>query len=196
MEDHVHLLVRMPSTQSVADVARLIKANSSRWVHKRWPQVKGFGWQTGYGAFSVSESGQNAVREYILTNNNITLRDRLKKSLLCFSRRITLPSTKNICGPKGSYAPSGWRDRVRFGSHGLRRGLYSNAATRLNRMPPTLSQFVREGGASCAPGFVVYAFPTQNCETDKGPLRSAAAAFRIPRSDSREFPGECGIPDD
>jgi magnesium chelatase family protein len=32
MDDHVHLLVRMPSTQSVADVARLIKTNSSRWV--------------------------------------------------------------------------------------------------------------------------------------------------------------------
>ena len=65
MDDHVHLLVRMPSTHSLADLARLIKTNLSRWVHERWPQRKSFGWQTGYGAFSVSESGQNAVREYI-----------------------------------------------------------------------------------------------------------------------------------
>ncbi|MBZ5687668.1 MAG: IS200/IS605 family transposase [Acidobacteriia bacterium] len=66
MPDHVHLLVRMSSTHSVADLARLIKTNSSRWVHERWPQRRSFRWQTGYGAFSVSESGQNAVRDYIL----------------------------------------------------------------------------------------------------------------------------------
>jgi putative transposase len=65
MADHVHLLVRMPATHSVADVARLIKTNSSRWVHQRWPQLKNFAWQAGYGAFSVSESGIDAVRAYI-----------------------------------------------------------------------------------------------------------------------------------
>jgi len=65
MPDHVHLLVRMPSTHSVADVARLIKTNSSRWIHERWPKFKTFAWQAGYGAFSVSESGIDAVRKYI-----------------------------------------------------------------------------------------------------------------------------------
>lgn len=64
--NHVHILARMPARHSTADVARLIKTNSSRWVHERWPQFKNFSWQTGYGAFSVSESGQAAVREYIL----------------------------------------------------------------------------------------------------------------------------------
>jgi putative transposase len=63
--DHVHLLVRVPATRSVADVARLVKTNSSRWVHGRWPEKRGFGWQTGYGAFTVSESGVDAVRDYI-----------------------------------------------------------------------------------------------------------------------------------
>jgi putative transposase len=63
--DHVHLLVRVPANQSVADVARLIRTNSSRWVHGRWPEQHGFGRQTGYGAFTVSESGVEAVRGYI-----------------------------------------------------------------------------------------------------------------------------------
>jgi len=66
MPDHVHVLVRMPSTHSAADIARLVKTNSSRWVHQRWPQCRAFAWQPGYGAFSVSESGQEAVRTYIL----------------------------------------------------------------------------------------------------------------------------------
>jgi REP element-mobilizing transposase RayT len=66
MPDHVHLLVRMPSTHSVADVARLAKTNSSRWTHEKWPQFRTFAWQAGYGTFSVSGSGQDAVRKYIL----------------------------------------------------------------------------------------------------------------------------------
>jgi len=56
----------MPTAHSVADVARLIKTNSSRWIHERWPQFKNFAWQPGYGAFSVSESGIDSVRAYIL----------------------------------------------------------------------------------------------------------------------------------
>jgi putative transposase len=95
MPDHLHLLVRMPSTHSIADVARLVKTNSSRWVHERWPQYKSFAWQSGYGAFSVSESGLDAVRTYIthqqqhhakrsfheefvafLKKNNITVEER------------------------------------------------------------------------------------------------------------------------
>ena len=60
--DHVHLLVRVPTTHSIADIARVIKANSSRWVHEKWPEQTGFGWQTGYGAFSVSESGASAYK--------------------------------------------------------------------------------------------------------------------------------------
>ena len=36
--DHVHLLIRVPINRSVADIARLIKTNSSRWIHERWPE--------------------------------------------------------------------------------------------------------------------------------------------------------------
>jgi REP-associated tyrosine transposase len=87
MNDHVHLLVRMPSTHSVADLARLVKTNSSRWVHERWPQRKSFGWQTGYGAFSVSESGQNAVREYILHQQQHHARRSFKEEFVVFLQK-------------------------------------------------------------------------------------------------------------
>jgi hypothetical protein len=62
---HVRLLVRVPANHSVADIARLIKTNSSKWIHEKWPKQRLFAWQTGYGAFTVSESGVNAVRNYI-----------------------------------------------------------------------------------------------------------------------------------
>jgi len=84
MADHVHLLVRMPSTHSVADVARLIKTNSSRWAHDRGPQFKNFAWQAGYGAFSVSESGIDAVRAYIQKQQQPHARRSFHDELVAF----------------------------------------------------------------------------------------------------------------
>jgi len=63
--DHVHLLVVLPQTISVADALRTIKANSSAWVHERGPKHRQFAWQEGYGAFSVSESRKESVKRYI-----------------------------------------------------------------------------------------------------------------------------------
>jgi len=62
--DHVHALVAMPTRLSVAEVVRTLKSNSSAWVHETWPG-RLFQWQNGYGAFSVSESNQDAVVRYI-----------------------------------------------------------------------------------------------------------------------------------
>ena len=63
--DHVHLLARLPADLAVADCLRVVKANSSRWAKERWPERRGFAWQGGYGAFSVSESRRGAVIRYI-----------------------------------------------------------------------------------------------------------------------------------
>ena len=61
--DHVHMLVRIRPAQSTAEVVRVVKANSCRWVHEKWKMK--FAWQTGYGAFSVSQSAVSAVSRYI-----------------------------------------------------------------------------------------------------------------------------------
>src|SRR5258706_11595266 len=45
MPDHVHLLVRARPSVSVSDLLRVIKANSSRWVHERTATPRRFGWQ-------------------------------------------------------------------------------------------------------------------------------------------------------
>jgi putative transposase len=63
--DHVHILVRIPTTRSCAEIVRLLKANSSKWIHSKWPQQRTFSWQSGYGAFSVSESAVESVRAYV-----------------------------------------------------------------------------------------------------------------------------------
>jgi REP element-mobilizing transposase RayT len=63
--DHVHLLLSIPATVSIADMLRVLKANSSRWVHEQFPKRKRFGWQAGYGAFTVSGSRLDDVKSYI-----------------------------------------------------------------------------------------------------------------------------------
>jgi REP element-mobilizing transposase RayT len=63
--DHLHMLWELPPTASLADSMRILKTNSSRWVRETWGPRKPFGWQTGYGAFSVSRSNVSAVARYI-----------------------------------------------------------------------------------------------------------------------------------
>ena len=65
VEDHVHMLVLLPKTLSIAKAIQLIKGGSSRWIHDEFPQLKHFAWQIGYGAFSVSLSNKEYVMNYI-----------------------------------------------------------------------------------------------------------------------------------
>jgi REP element-mobilizing transposase RayT len=63
--DHVHLLLRIPPALALSKAVQLIKGGSSKWMHETFPALAGFGWQDGYGAFSVSESAIEAVSAYI-----------------------------------------------------------------------------------------------------------------------------------
>jgi putative transposase len=62
---HVHLLARLRQDKAVSEVLRSLKANSSGWIHEAFPKLRGFHWQAGYGAFTVSQSQTATVRRYI-----------------------------------------------------------------------------------------------------------------------------------
>lgn len=63
--DHVHLLLSLPPTLSVAKAMQLIKGGSSIWVHDEFPKARNFAWQQGYGAFSIGVSQVDATVAYI-----------------------------------------------------------------------------------------------------------------------------------
>lgn len=65
MPDHIHLLCSLSKEWAIADALRLIKANSSKWIHETFPQHQAFAWQAGYGAFAVSYSHPGRVKRYI-----------------------------------------------------------------------------------------------------------------------------------
>jgi putative transposase len=62
--DHVHLLVGLRATHTLSSFVQDIKQTSSRWIHETIG-AKDFVWQQGYGAFTVSVSNREAVKEYI-----------------------------------------------------------------------------------------------------------------------------------
>lgn len=65
-KDHVHILVGMPVTTSIADLMSAVKANSNKWVNKQH-FIKGkFQWQEGYGAFSYARYQRDVVIKYII----------------------------------------------------------------------------------------------------------------------------------
>jgi len=63
--DHVHVLLSLPATLSVAKAMQLLKGNSSKWIRETFPKMRSFAWQDGYGAFSVGISGVDATVAYI-----------------------------------------------------------------------------------------------------------------------------------
>jgi putative transposase len=63
--DHVHLLVGLKATHCLADVLRELKKASSAWVHEEIG-LRAFAWQEGYAAFTVSATSRDAVRHYIV----------------------------------------------------------------------------------------------------------------------------------
>jgi len=85
--DHVHLLVSLPTNESIAELLRVVKANSSRWVHEQFPVESRFAWQAGYAAFTVSASRAAEVTEYIEKQQEHHRRVSFQEELLMFLQK-------------------------------------------------------------------------------------------------------------
>ena len=85
--DHTHALLVLPASLALADAMRVIKTNSSRWIHEQWPQRKSFAWQTGYGAFSVSRSNVEEVVRYIENQEEHHRTVSFQEEFLAFLKR-------------------------------------------------------------------------------------------------------------
>lgn len=65
MPDHVHLLIGTQPNCNLSDLVRDIKANSSKWINENRLINGKFQWQTGFGAFTVSQSQISKIVNYI-----------------------------------------------------------------------------------------------------------------------------------
>jgi hypothetical protein len=72
---------------SVAEALRLVKANSSKWIHETFLRLPHFAWQNGYGAFSVSASNLPQVERYIRNQQEHHRRRTFQEEFLVFLKR-------------------------------------------------------------------------------------------------------------
>jgi putative transposase len=82
--DHVHMLVRIRPAHSIAEFARIIKTNSSKWMHEKGHK---FAWHAGYGVFSVSESNIPAVTRYIATQDEHHKKHSFQAEFVAFLKK-------------------------------------------------------------------------------------------------------------
>ena len=71
IEDHLHLLLKIHPQFSISSTIQMMKANSSRWINKNQKTKFKFQWQSGYGAFSVSQSQLKKSRPTSRISENI-----------------------------------------------------------------------------------------------------------------------------
>ena len=90
VEDHVHILLSLPSTLEIAKAVQLLKGNSSMWIHETFPKLKTFEWQEGYGAFSIGVSGVDDTIKYIENQAEHHRRQSFKDELKAFLKRHEL----------------------------------------------------------------------------------------------------------
>ncbi|MBI2437119.1 MAG: IS200/IS605 family transposase [Candidatus Magasanikbacteria bacterium] len=96
VDDHVHILLSANPNISFSKIVQLIKGNSSKWIHDTFPDLKIFSWQEGYGAFSVSYSQIEVIKNYIANqeqhHRNMSFEDEyialLKRNNIDFDHRF------------------------------------------------------------------------------------------------------------
>ena len=88
--DHTHILIGLHPSISISDMARDIKANSSKWINEeRWIAGK-FNWQEGFGAFTYSKSQIDAVSKYILNQPQHHKRASFKEEYINFLKKFQI----------------------------------------------------------------------------------------------------------
>jgi len=82
MPDHLHLFVGLNPKQSISDMMRLVKGDSSEFINKERFTVSKFYWQEGYGAFSNSRSQIDSVVKYIMNQKQHHSKKKFKEEYL------------------------------------------------------------------------------------------------------------------
>lgn len=80
--DHVHLLLGLKPDCTLSDLVRDIKANSSRWINEQGYVGGKFEWQSGFGAFSIGQSGVEGTVRYIINQEKHHQKKSFKEEYL------------------------------------------------------------------------------------------------------------------
>lgn len=85
--DHVHVLFELGRTVPLSVVVSKNKTSSSHWIKTKDRSFQNFSWQTGYGAFAVSESQGAMVKKYIAEQEKHHRKTTFQEEYVMFLRR-------------------------------------------------------------------------------------------------------------
>lgn len=85
MPDHIHILIGWNPDQSLAEIVKVVKGESTKWIKLERGLASNFAWQSGYSAFSYSREDLNRVINYIknqeIHHQKVSFLDEYKKLL-------------------------------------------------------------------------------------------------------------------
>ena|ERR1700741_2368083 len=86
--DHLHILFSLARVVAIADLVEEVKTGSSKWIKTKGRNLRKFYWQSGYGAFSISQSQVSTVKRYISRqkehHRRVTFQDEYRKFLKAY----------------------------------------------------------------------------------------------------------------
>ena len=91
VEDHAHLLFHLSKNHALCDVIESAKKDSSKWIKTKGKTYRNFHWQSGYGAFSVSQSNVPQVVKYIAEQKEHHRRRTFQEEFRAFLKRYRVP---------------------------------------------------------------------------------------------------------
>lgn len=87
VENHIHCLVSLRTTQTIAGVVKQIKGESSHWFNEEYPAYfQKLIWQNGYGAISVSPQHRQKVYDYIYRQEEHHTQNTIEEELILFEK--------------------------------------------------------------------------------------------------------------
>ena len=92
--DHIHCLISLDKDQSIAQVARLIKGESSFWINKTQLLSEPFSWQDDYYAISLSVSRIGQVENYIKSQERHHMKKTFAEEMEAFETSYGLDILK------------------------------------------------------------------------------------------------------
>jgi len=88
VEDHVHCFIGLKPVVSVSELMKTVKAKSSKYINDHKLTSARFEWQEGYGVFSYSQSGVDAVYKYIRNQETHHKKQTFRDEYLGFLKKF------------------------------------------------------------------------------------------------------------
>jgi putative transposase len=89
-ENHLHLLISQSKAMALSRLMEELKRSSSKWIKTKGSEFKNFGWQDGYGAFTIGQSNVGALKRHIKDQKEHHKKQPFEQELVAFLKKYQI----------------------------------------------------------------------------------------------------------